>query len=80
MSRDHTDLVIAELADSEARLLERVVDLEGDLSVYRELLSEALTALRAVTATRDRLRQDRERLREDLQRLREQTMRQAAAA
>ena len=55
-----TDTVIRHLALDEADLRARVAELEGDLHIYREIATEAIHALAAVT--RDRNRQGDERL------------------
>ena len=47
---DHRDLVIHELADSEALLRERVASLEEDNNVQREILSESMALNVRLTA------------------------------
>ena len=44
------DLVIEELAAAEAALLERLVHLEADLVIYRELVHLAFDAIHDLTA------------------------------
>jgi hypothetical protein len=79
MSGDHRDLVIAELADSEAALLERVASLESDVVAYRSLALAALDALHDLTVQRDRLREQHHRLLDEYRRLRESILRAEAA-
>ena len=47
---DYRDLVIRELAASEADLLAQVDELAGELRIRRELLSEAMHQLQSTTA------------------------------
>jgi hypothetical protein len=69
---DYRDLVIEELVTSEAELLARVRDLEGDVISYRLLAQESLTMLHRLTVERDQLRRRLKRLAADLRWLREQ--------
>lgn len=50
------DLVIRELADSEAALSDRVRELEQDTSILREMVSESLRQIVHLTAHLDRAR------------------------
>lgn len=50
------DLVIRELADSEAALQDRLIDLEQDNRILREMLSESLDQLVHLTAHLDTAR------------------------
>ena len=60
---DYTNLVIRWQADEEQALLERVVSLEDDVSIYRELVQEALAALHRDQAIIARLQDENRRLR-----------------
>ena len=60
--RTSSDLVIETLADSEAELLELVVDLMIERRALRETLHAAVDRLREVTADRDRVRKSSERV------------------
>jgi hypothetical protein len=53
--RDHRDLCIEALADSEAALLARIEELETERAAYRVLAQESLHALHALTRKYDRL-------------------------
>jgi hypothetical protein len=55
---DYRDLVITDLADSEALLRERVASLESDCTGYRLLAQEAIHALARVTRERDQARRE----------------------
>ncbi|MEP7306321.1 MAG: hypothetical protein ABJA98_12460 [Acidobacteriota bacterium] len=59
---DHRDLVIAELADSEALLRQRIASLEADVAIYREISQAGIHALHNLTVQLGRLRQQHERL------------------
>jgi hypothetical protein len=65
-SRDHRDMVIEHLADSEAALLVRVVELETDLRSYRELAREAVHSLHAAHRRDLRYRDTLRRLLDEL--------------
>lgn len=69
-SLDYRDQVIRDLADTEARLLERIRSLEADTAVRDELVRLAVDALHHVIAERDRLHRERARLREEFRQLR----------
>ncbi len=62
MSSDYRDIVIEELADAEALLLERVESLEEDVQSYRLLAQEAIHALHDLARERDRRRERHHRL------------------
>jgi hypothetical protein len=57
--RDDRDLVIEALADSEAALVDRIVDLTCERDSYRLLAQQLLGALHVVTLERDVLRDQR---------------------
>ena len=78
MSRDYRDIVIEELADAEALLLERVASLEADVQSYRLLAQEAIHALHDLARERDRLRERHHRLLNEYRALREDLLRAAA--
>jgi hypothetical protein len=80
MSDVVTTLAIRALADDEARLRERVRQLERDLVAYRELACAALTRVHEVSRERDQLREQFWRLRDEYRHLREATLRTANAA
>lgn len=73
------DLVAEYLAADERALLDRIASMEADAAVLRELLSVALERLYAVTAQRDRLREQVHRLASENRRLREQLLQDDAA-
>jgi hypothetical protein len=79
MSADHRDLMITDLALSEAELLKRVASLEAEVAIYRELALQAIHALHDVTADRNRLRAQHHRLLDECRALSVQTRRQEAA-
>jgi hypothetical protein len=56
--RDYRDLVIQELASSEAILLERVASLEADVDGYRMLAQESMTLNVRLTAQLDAARRE----------------------
>lgn len=80
MTRDNRDLVIEQLADSEAELLERVAQFEADRDSYRLLAQQAIHMLHDLTQQRDRLRASHHRLLDEYRRLRAQIMRADAEA
>lgn len=80
MSADYRDLAIEMLADSEAELLDRGVDLMIERDPYRTLARTAIHELHALTVKRDRLRAQHHRLLDEYRTLRAQTMREAVAA
>jgi hypothetical protein len=61
---DHRDVVIEELADSEAWLLDRVVDLTIERDAYRLVLQHAIHALHEREIQIRRLRESVRLLRE----------------
>jgi len=68
---DWRDLTIMALADDEAELRARVVDLEAERESYRELAQEAIQTLARLTTKHRRLTQAYYRLREENRSLRE---------
>jgi hypothetical protein len=78
--RDSADLVIEMLADSEAELIDRVVDLMIERNAYRTLAQHAVHALHDMTIERDRLRTSQHRLINEYRPLRVKTLRQPEAA
>jgi hypothetical protein len=80
VSVPYHDLVIPELADCEAYLLERVASLEADVVAYRMLAQQAIHALHDVVLNRDRLRASHHRLLDEYRALRVQTLREDKAA
>lgn len=62
---DYRDLVIAELAENEAALQERVVSLTADVDAYRLMAQRAIHALAEVTNEYERLRTQHHRLAEE---------------
>jgi precorrin isomerase len=74
MNPDHRDLAIAEFADTEAALLERLVNLEADVAAYRELSTAAFDALRTLTVEYQTLQASCHRLREQYRALCERTL------
>jgi len=68
------DLVIETLALSEAELLDRVAELEADVQVYRELALAGFDALRSLTRSHERLREQHQRVRDDYRALLEQLL------
>lgn len=80
MSGDYRDLAIETLADAEAELLDRVVDLMIERDAYRLLAQQAIHRLRELTVERDQLRASHHRLIDEYRTLRAQIiLRQAAA-
>lgn len=73
------DLVIEAFAASEACLLERVLSLEADVAVYREIACAALDALRTLTLNSDQLKRERDELRDTQRAQRERDLLQAGA-
>lgn len=65
------DLVIQDLAATEAALVERIASLEHDVASYRALAQAALGALRALTLQAARHRERNARLIDETRRLRE---------
>jgi hypothetical protein len=65
-TRDYRDLVIIDLAVSEAALLERVASLEQDVTAYRELAQQAIHALADQRRQHRSVRDDHDRLRDHL--------------
>lgn len=76
---DYRDLVIRQLSDDEALLLERVASLEADVATYRELANAACDALRDLTVRHKRLQESTERLRDEYRALRERLLFEAGA-
>ena len=77
---DYRDLVITELADHEAALVEHVLTLSIDRDSYRLLAQQAIHQLHELTRQLDRTREEQARLRAEYRALREQMMREAVAA
>ena len=77
--RDHRDIVIEDLADSEAALIDRIVDLELDNRALRETLHAAVDGLHHITGERDRLWAQHHRLIDEYRALRVQMLREVAA-
>ncbi len=61
-----TALVITDLAAENAELQARVVSLEEDVAVYRQLVNVTFDALHGLTSQNDRLRAERDDARENL--------------
>lgn len=80
VTADYRDLVIETLADAEAELIDRVVDLMIERDACRLLEQQAIHALHALTVERDRLRASHHRLIDEYRHLRAQTLREAEAA
>jgi hypothetical protein len=53
---DFRDLALADFADQNARLQERVISLEDDVETYRQITCAAFTALHDLTIERNQLR------------------------
>lgn len=68
------DLVIAALADENARLYERIMSLETDAAVYRELGQAAIDALQHLTVQHKALQATYHRLRDEQRALHEQIL------
>lgn len=68
---DYRDLVIEELADSEARLLERIGELEEAVARYRILAVAAIHDLARLTSERDSKARQLAAVREEFRRYRE---------
>ncbi len=73
------DLVICELADSEAALRDRIWSLEDDVRIYRDLARSGIHALHDVVAERERLREQLSHLRNEYRALRERSLSEDAA-
>jgi phage shock protein A len=69
-NQDDRDVVIRQLADDEALLLERISSLEADVGVYRELAAAACDALRDLTVRYQRLHASFSQLRDAYRALR----------
>lgn len=78
--RDHRDIALEMLCESEIVMRERLRHLEGDVCAYRELAQVAITAVRDLTVERDRLRGQIRELRDEYRGLRERLAHEAAAA
>jgi hypothetical protein len=65
---DYRDLVIEEIGDSEAALLDRIVDLVIERDGYRLLAQQAIHALHAREIQVTRLRESQRLLREESRR------------
>jgi hypothetical protein len=76
---DHRDLALEELAASEARLVDRVQELESENHSLRELLSEAISAVARLTADLHRSSATASRLREEFVEFRARVMRAGLA-
>lgn len=75
MSRDYRDAVIETFADTEAALLERVVELTIERDAYRLIAVQAVHALCDRRQQLDRLRAQHHRLQADYRGARTTTMR-----
>jgi hypothetical protein len=64
-ARDYRDLVIEELADSEAALLDQIVDLVRERDAYRLLAQQAIHALHDGELQTRRLRESLRLMREE---------------
>lgn len=71
---DSIQLVIEDLALSEAELLECVVMLEGDVAIYRELVCAAFDALHDLTVELHRERDQHHQLRQEYRGVLERVM------
>jgi hypothetical protein len=80
MTRDYRDRVIEQFAVDEVLLLERIDSLTGDLSIYRQMVSAALTACHDLTVRCDQLRASLRRTEEQYRALRVQLLDPPAAA
>ena len=78
MTRDHRDLVIEALADSEAALLGRLEELETERAAYRVVAQESLHALHRLTVKYDRVTARLRAIVDELRELRGGTQRRAA--
>ena len=76
---DTTQLVIEDLALNEVVLRERIVSLETDVAVYRELTVAAFDALRHLTVRYQRLQESSRRDTDELRAHREQQLLEAGA-
>lgn len=77
--KDYRDVVIECYGDENAALRERIVSLEADVAVYRELTCAAFDALRDRTVRYQRLQESSNRLSEEYRALREQLLLNAGA-
>jgi hypothetical protein len=73
------DAVIEMLAASEVEQAERIVRLETDLAIFRELTCAAFDALRANTVRLTRVQAERDRLRDERRQWREDHLLRAGA-
>lgn len=78
--RDYRDLVIAQFADDERQLLERLASAEDDRDAYRALAQQAIHSLHDLTARHERLRELHARLADDYRHLRVQLLTKVWAA
>jgi len=76
---DFRDVVIEELAASEAMLLDYIATLEADRAVFRELAFAAFDGLRELTIRNEALQHTVIRLRDELHALRERELLRAGA-
>ncbi len=67
-ARDYRDLVIEDLADSEAALLDQIVDLVRERDAYRVCFQQSVHALHGYEVQVRRLRESQRLLREELRR------------
>jgi hypothetical protein len=65
MARDYRDDVIEALAQSEAELLERIVDLTTERDSYRLVAVQGIHVLHELQAELERVRRQHERLSEE---------------
>lgn len=77
---DFRDLVIADLAADEAKLVERLALAGADRDAWREMAQAAIHELADITQQHRRLREQHHRLLDEFRTVRAQTMRRAVAA
>ncbi len=80
MDREHRDLVIEALADSEAALIEHVVALESERDSFRDLAHAAAGQLHDLTLQQRRLRAAHHRLLDEYRCLRAKLLSETQAA
>jgi YD repeat-containing protein len=77
--RDYRDLVIEDACIELEMKDERIASLEADIAIYRELTCVAFDALRDLTVSRDRDRQQHQYVRDEYRALRERLLLRAEA-
>ena len=80
MSADYRDLAIAALADSEAELIEQIVELTIDGDTYRALGRQAFHALHEAGIRQRRAEATIKNLRDEIRRYTSSTVRQSERA